>query len=165
MRPSAPTPEEQAALWADRRRCGEMDAAADQALRAWLAEAPDRARLLDAQERLLTDPALAAVSARLAAEAGRSGRVGLHPAPRLFHRWSSRLWVGGLAAAACAALAVLMWPSAPVVVEQRLEGVAGQSLQAALEDGSLIQLNGDSRVRTAFGPERRDVWLSGEGFF
>lgn len=161
MNPSARTPEEQAALWADRRRRGEMDAAADQALRAWLAEGPDRARLLDTQERLLADPALAAVSARLAAEAGRSrGRA----FPSLTSA-SSRFWIGGLAAAACAALAVLIWPSSPAVVERKLNGTVGGALQAALDDGSVVQLNGDSRVRTAFGPERRDVWLSGEGFF
>jgi len=153
------TTEEQAALWADRRRRGSLDADETRRLEEWLAAGPERLEMLDLHGRVLSDPALAAAMRTVAAEGARPVRKAWRPTPRPF------VWASFGAVAAAAAAAVLVWPSQGRLVHETLAGTVGQTVQASFDDGSLVQLNGDSRVRTAFGAERRDVYLKGEGFF
>lgn len=151
------TIEQQAALWADRRRRREMDAAAEIELRAWLDGGLERAALLAAHEQVLSDPALAHAQAMLAPVRAR---------PR--HRTSGWLWRAtfgaGLAVAGVAAVIMVLSPR-QAVVHQSFEAPVGRPLRAALDDGSLVQLNGGSDIKTAFDASKRDVHLRGEGFF
>ncbi len=154
------TTEEQAALWADRRRRGSLDADETRRLEDWLAAGPERLEMLDLHGRLLSDPALATAMQMVAANGARPVRKAWGLTPRPF------VWAGfGAVAAAAAAAAVLVWPSQGRLVHETLTGTVGQTVQASFDDGSLVQLNGHSLVRTAFGAERRDVYLRGEGFF
>lgn len=154
------TTEEQAALWADRRRRGSLDADETRRLEDWLAAGPERLEMLDLHGKVLSDPALATAMQMVAADGARPVRKAWGLTPRPF------VWAGfGAVAAAAAAAAVLVWPSQGRLVHETLTGTVGQTVQASFDDGSLVQLNGHSLVRTAFGAERRDVYLQGEGFF
>jgi len=154
------TLEEAAVLWADRLRRGPLDADEARRLDDWLAAGPERLQMLDLHERLLRDPALDEAMRRVAAEGARPARQAWRPPVRPV--WAA---AGFGAVAAGLVAAVLLWPSQGRLVHETLAGTAGQSVQASLDDGSVVRLNGDSLVRTAFGAERRDVYLKGEGFF
>jgi transmembrane sensor len=151
------TIEKQAALWADRRQRREMDAAAEAELRAWLAGGPERAALLQAHEQVLSDPALAHAQAMLEPVRVRPRRQAQG------WRWATT-WGAGLALAGLAAFIVVL-PTQQAVVRQSFEAPVGHPLQAALDDGSLVQLNGGSDIKTTFDARKRDVHLRGEGFF
>jgi transmembrane sensor len=153
------TTEEQAVLWADRRRRGSLDADETRRLDDWLAAGSGRLEMLDLHEKLLSDPALATATRMVAADGARPARTAWRLTPR-------PIWAVGFGAVAAATVAaVLLWPSQGRLVHETLAGTVGQTVQASLDDGSLVQLNGDSLVRTSFGAERRDVYLKGEGFF
>ncbi len=160
MRDGLDATEEQAALWADRLRRGPLDADEAGRLDDWLAAGPERLELLDLHERVLADPALAAAMRMVGDDSLRPARKAWRPTPRPI--WAA---AGFGAVAAGVVAAVLVWPSPDRLVHETLAGTAGQTVQASLDDGSLVRLNGDSNVRTAFGLERRDVYLKGEGFF
>ncbi|NBB63476.1 hypothetical protein GVN18_29875 [Pseudomonas sp. ODNR1LW] len=151
--------EEQAALWADRLRRGPLDADEARRLENWLTGAPDRPKVLDLHEQLLCDPALATAMRQVLAEDARPAKI---RTPRFRPAWAAA-GLGAVAAGVVAA--VLVWPSQGRVVQQTVTGTTGQIVQAAFDDGSLVRLNGRSEVTTAFGAERRDVYLKGEGFF
>jgi len=157
MKREQETVEMQAALWADRRRRREMNAAAEAELRVWLDGGPERAALLQAHEQVLSDPALAQAQAMLQplrAQPRRQAQV---------WRWAAACGAG-LALAGLAAVVVIP-PTQQAVVRQSFAAPAGRPLRAALDDGSLVQLNGGSDIKTAFDAKRRDVHLHGEGFF
>ncbi len=149
--------EAQAALWADRLRRREMDAAAEAPLRDWLDGGPERAALLQAHEQMLSDPALAHAQAMLEPIRAKPRRQARS------WRWAAACGAG-LAMAGVAA-AIMVMPAPEAVVRQSFEAPAGRPLRATLDDGSLIQLNGGSDIRTAFDAGKRDVHLRGEGFF
>lgn len=150
--------EEQAALWADRQRRREMGEAANAELRAWLDGGPERAALLRAHAELLADPALAQASTAALGDlmpTRSSGR------PQTW-RWVAT-WSVGLAAAALA-VGVMIWPAGRVTSET-FAAPSGRPLSASLDDGSTVQLNGGSDIRTTFDGRKREVHLRGEGFF
>lgn len=157
MKRERETLETQAALWADRRRRREMDAAAEAELRAWLDVGPERAALLQAHEQVLSDPALAHAQAMLEPVRVRPRRQ------TQGWRWAAT-WGAGLAVAGLTAVIVVL-PTQQAVVRQSFEAPIGRPLRAALDDGSLVQLNGGSDIRTTFDARKRDVHLRGEGFF
>lgn len=159
MRVGSRNTEEQAALWADRLLRGPLDADETRRLDDWLASAPERGEMLDLHERVLADPALAEAMRMVAADGVRPARKAWRPTPRPV--WAA----AGFGAVAAGVVAVLIWPSPDRLVHETLAARAGQTVQASLDDGSSVRLNGDSNVRTAFGAERRDVYLKGEGFF
>jgi transmembrane sensor len=134
-----------------------MNAADEAELRAWLDGGAERAALLQAHERVLSDPALAQAQAML------------EPAQRQTRRqtqgwrWAAACGAG-LALAGGVAVLVIM-PTQQAVVRQSFEAPAGRPLREALDDGSLVQLNGGSGIKTAFDAKKRDVHLRGEGFF
>lgn len=78
-------------------------------------------------------------------------------------------WVGGLAAAAAVALAVVaFWarPDPESAVPARYVTAPGGYSRSTLPDGSVVDLNTDSELRIDFsGPERRVRLLRGEAMF
>jgi transmembrane sensor len=149
--------EEQAAVWADRQRRREMGEAANAELRAWLDGGPERAALLRAHAEMLADPALMQASG-----AALKDLPPVRPRAQSW-RWAAA-WSAGLAAAALA-VGVMIWPARQVVTTEAFQAPAGRPLTASLDDGSTVQLNGGSDIRTTFDGGKREVRLRGEGFF
>jgi transmembrane sensor len=81
--------------------------------------------------------------------------------PRPLRR--SFLVVAGCAAALVAAIVITPIVSSP---GERFETPRGVQQTVRLADGSRVELNTDTRLRTDLGGERREVWLdAGEAFF
>ncbi len=134
-----------------------MDAAAEADLRAWLDGGPERAELLQAHEQVLSDPALAQAHAMLKP-------VRAQPRSRS-HDWRWAAVCGaGLTLAGMVAV-IMIAPPQQAVIRQSFQAPAGRPLRAALDDGSLVQLNGGSDIKTTFDARKRVVHLRGEGFF
>lgn len=90
-----------------------------------------------------------------------SGRMSAPPVARPRRRWR---WHAGIAASLLAALAgllVLAWPPGATYQTAR-----GEILRIALEDGSVMTLDADTRVRVRLRAERRELQLlSGTALF
>lgn len=148
--------DEEAALWVARRLSGPLDVTA---FSEWLNAAPGRQEKFDALWASCADEAVT-------------------DALRLHDR-SERLPAGprrstqGLAAFAALAAAlvvglILAWPLARFALSpaQTYETAAGQVRNVALADGSIVALNGASRIRVKIGGARREVTLErGEALF
>jgi transmembrane sensor len=80
-----------------------------------------------------------------------------------------RLLRGVLAAAACMALAALLWPAwqrQRAVERASYATTVGVLREVALSDGSRITLSSDSRVQVSYASDGRDIELErGEAFF
>lgn len=162
--------EEAAARWIVRKESGAWSPEDDAALEAWL------------DEQMAHKAAFWRLRHGWAA-ADRVGALGFPPAePRRRRPWRSWVpvrWVEarpGAASAIAAALALTigiagvtlrpapeaMPQSAPVVVQTSV----GTQRKIALRDGSKIELNTATVVRTATGQNQREVWLDkGEAYF
>lgn len=143
--------------------------------------APAQAREFEAWRR--ADPRHAAAVARLA-EAGalmakmplvrdalqspvvpfpQSPRTRATPAARRF----APAWIAGGLAAAVVLSAVIWWPRATAPETAPGFATSAEGFErAVLEDGSVVELNGSTRVRVDFVPgERRVALLAGEAHF
>ena len=140
-----------AARWLARHEAGPLSDADAREFDAWCAGDP---RWLGAYVRL------EAVSARLE----RAGALSGMPAKAPARRWR---WAGP---AIAAALLVGVAPLAPTLRDyaaaERFSTHVGQQYRAALDDGSLVELNTATRVAVNLEPDRRAVRLSrGEAVF
>lgn len=175
-----------AAVWAERLlAAGQLDRAAQLRLEAWLEADPRHQSALNACLELegLMDGArgtawaealIAEAEAELQAEARCSeGR----PAVALQRRWTGPA-LAAMAAALVLAVALPLWsvlrvPPAPGGALQPAQTAAatyetrrGETLEVALDDGSVIELNTQSRISTEFtAGERHVVLLEGEALF
>ncbi len=148
---SSPNIDAEAAAWLARLH-GDHDAAARDALDAWLAEDPAHAA---AFERASEIWAILPRAARSSADEAR-----LRPAPE------RRLWLRpalAMAASLVLGFGVLWWSLATVgdYVTR-----PGEQQVATLDDGSRIALNTDTRVDVKFNADRRHITLDrGEAMF
>lgn len=146
--------DEAAALWADLEVRPEFSARERGELDAWLAERPDRARLLQSHRRLIDDPVLEAALA----PAARRARG----------RWADMAGGGGLAlAAGLAAVVVLAGAQVPTLVAgEGLSTGRGEARREMLADGSEVHLNGATKARVRLRAQARQVRLmEGEAYF
>ena len=144
-----------AARWVARR----LDApgADDVDFEAWKSADPAHAAAYQDLWNTSQDPALAEALTR-------SVQVRARTSPRRF----GRAVVGGLSLAACAVVAVLIWPDLQLsmVRPTPLETVAGQQRNVVLADGTRVTLDGATRLEVQLGAHRRRVKLvRGEAFF
>lgn len=169
-----PTPVEQAALgWVVRCERG-LNATEQHTLAAWLAAAPEHRELFaefggtwavmgraDELESVgsITERSDAATVLPFESPAAAQNASGRTQARRPRRVWTS------LAAAAAIALAVTgWWRAAPR--DSTIATEVGASRKLTLSDGSVVALNTDSAVVTAFAREERRVKLEkGEAFF
>lgn len=86
---------------------------------------------------------------------------------RRANRW--RHWCAAASLAAAAALGVLLWSpwsGSPPAADSRLQVIASAARRLPLPDGSVAELNGDSRIETHFTAQARHVrLLQGEAHF
>jgi len=161
---SAACIEEQAARWLLRREEPGWSAGDQAALESWLEESMAHKaaywRLEEGWRR-----------------AGRLAALGSEPAvptpwaDRLHLYWQPLAMAASLLVMASGGLA-LAWFGMPfgerpaAIAEARFETPVGGRRSLALPDGSRIELNTATRLRTAIGDDGRDVWLdSGEAYF
>lgn len=149
---------------------GQCTAAEREAVERWLAdedmevfEPPQLRRDGDELTRLWTD-----MESRLPVEGGHAAGNLSHPAKR---RLLPAVLLSG--AAAMVAMILFLWPvgndeAVPAAVPLSVLDVPqGRKAQLTLNDGTLVHLNGGSRLEypEVFGEGRRLVKLMGEGFF
>jgi transmembrane sensor len=154
----SPAAEEQAALWAAKLDGSELDAADHAALDAWLAEHASHRDLLSRYCQFSADlegqlPALVA-----------SGAVTM---PVTKARRAPRFaWFAGLAFAAAAAVAVVVWQGQPRLESRNVATAVAQRQSLTLADGTKVQLNAQTVLRVEMKRNERHVLLaSGEAFF
>jgi transmembrane sensor len=152
-----PDTEEQASLWAARLECAALPEEQQAELEAWLAGEPGRRALLSQY------CALSAKVERGALELAAAGSFQARPARS--RGWTPlQLGFAGLAAALLA-LAVVWHPPGPGRPE-RIAAAAGERRSFTLEDGSHVELNGNTSVLVENGRAERRVHLeNGEAFF
>ncbi|HTX65720.1 MAG TPA: FecR domain-containing protein [Opitutaceae bacterium] len=174
MRPSGPTPSadpvaQAAAEWVARRD-RVLTPAEVAALAEWLEADPRHAAEYtrmsggwEALDGIGEVPELAAMADAVSRRAAAG-----HPYRRLW--WAA----AGLAAAAALVVALKLWPvpragRAPGPVASSAEGyrvLPSTARRTVLPDGSVVELNGDSRIDTSFTPaERRIMLVKGEANF
>ena len=150
-----PADDRTAALWADELHEGSLSPRRQIALDTWLAHRLDRRRLLERHLCLLGDPALVWAGKRVSQQAAR-------PAP-------ARGWMGrpifaafpaGALAVAAGVMLMLAVPRGDLIIGER-----GAPRSVRLADGSVVRLNGASRVRADLRRDARRLRLDGEGFF
>jgi transmembrane sensor len=151
--------DEEAALWVARHLSSIVDATA---FAEWLAGAPGRREKFDALWATCMDDS---VTQGLLLHEQQAQAV---PAPeRAWPRQGRRAAIG-LAAAACAAVAMFSWPQLRFAMTpaQEFATAAGEVRSVTLADGSRVVLNGASRIRAKIDDGRREVALeAGEALF
>jgi transmembrane sensor len=159
---SPQSPRAAAAAHFARRRSGEMTEAQAEAMREWLDASVENAQavlLADAAWQtagaLIDTPAVAC----LRRDARRASRVGL------FRRAGLGI-AAGLALVAAGLLALQVSPSWPAASSREFRTAVGERATVTLADGTLIQLNTNTVVRTRESLRRRAVDLvRGEAYF
>lgn len=150
--------EEQAALWAARLDGSTLSAADREALDTWLAASATHRTLLSEYCQFSAD--LEAQLPALVADA-RVKLPSAHPRRRFFHG----LAYAGVALAA-AAVAVLLWVGRPTAERQHVATAMAQREVVTLGDGTRIELNARTTLRTELSRSERRVHLAeGQAFF
>ncbi len=157
-------PRDIAAGWFARRRSGDLTAADEAALQAWLEASPAHRRAYDSMRlawagagALRTDPQVLALRERWAGPAARR-RSALGPI------------AAAVLAAACLATAGgagwIVWSGPHPLKDQSFQTAVGEQSRVTLPDGSELILGTDSVVRTQADRERRLVYLErGQAYF
>ncbi|WP_369977235.1 FecR family protein [Xanthomonas bundabergensis] len=154
-----------AADWVARKLAG--DGADPPGLQRWLAADPAHRAAFESLWALAHDAALlealAGFDAPTAAQAAPASIPAAAPARRRRRRWPAAVAL----AASLALLVVLLWPWLRPDPAPLLAATApGQVRVLTLDDGSVLTLNGASRVRVQLRAHRREVALeAGEVFF
>lgn len=90
-------------------------------------------------------------------------------APNTAERRTRRQWLTGLATAACLILALAMgWLQQPnnAEAQSQFNTAIGEQRSVSLSDGSVVNLNTQSRVKVAFSAAARDIFLlEGQAIF
>jgi len=160
---------DQAVVWYTRERLGTLDADARQARDAWLAADPDHARQYESVQAVwrvadtVPDADLRDMLAQT--ETQSESRSGFRPA----HAGRRRFALGLSAACALLVTAGVLGPRlwAPEAdYTQTLATAKGERHRIVLPDGSLLELNTDTRAKVALYADRREVeLLAGEILF
>lgn len=165
--------------WVVRIDSGRLTAQERQDLRAWLAEDPAHAQLLDTHALLWTESSRATFPPRASGAAdptspqGRFLTAGVR-APAWSWRHRPKAWYPAGLVALVVTLALwgtpisrlLDAPSAPRAPLMSMTTDIGQRLEIPLLDGSRVHLNTASTIQVAYSNERRRVVLDrGEGLF
>jgi transmembrane sensor len=162
--PSVSAAEEQASLWAARLDGSVLSAADRTELDRWLSADPTHRPLLssycqfsaDLEQRL---PLLAGIRDELVESqtAAKTAR----PLP-----WLRRPILAGAMLTAAAAVAVILWQGRPQNHFQNITSPVAQRQEAALADGTQVELNAGTAITVELNPEIRRVRLAaGEAFF
>lgn len=179
-----------AAEWLARRDAGELHAAAERELEAWLAAATrHRVAYLRLQAAWCETGRLQALAAGLPRGAvpprptwqplaSPHAGAGAPPAPEPVgvtattpaRRWRRLRWrlVGVAAVAALALAGMLLWTGwlADEVTRATYASVVGEVRDVVLADGSVVTLSSDSRIEVAFDRGSRRITLDrGEAYF
>lgn len=162
-----PQAEEQARLWVVRIDASPLGAEERKQLHEWLAEDPNRPRLLDEHALLWATASRARFpTLEAAARVASPSFVGSRS------RWAWALGaLGGLGSMALASLLWLNSPWSPSADHGRsmaatYKTAVGEPRPVPLPDGSRTELNAASTLRVAYSPDRRRVVLErGEGLF
>jgi transmembrane sensor len=161
-----------AAVWLSRLGDGEPSAQEGLAFDAWLAAAPENGAAFARAVGVLHDldaharEVLAQIDAKAAPAAPRRAYRS-RPAPRR-RRISAGWWATGAGALLAAGLAVVVMP--PELVRpasvQSYATAKGQHQRVALADGSVIDLDAETRLRVSFQGSQRHVALAeGQAIF
>jgi transmembrane sensor len=176
--------ETRAAEWLARRDGSDWGPAREAELDAWLAESTaNRVAFLRLQAAWARAERLSALRVPVVSPSIDAGKDRL-PEPKavtLPPRMSRRLAKWVIAPPRLAAAAAIAGIVATVVIFMDIGGIGGSALLAGastysteigaremvpLADGSKVELNTDTRIRTAVTKERRTVWLDrGEAYF
>lgn len=150
-----------AAWWFARWHSGELTRRDRRAFARWRREHPEGAREFDRMQQL---GSAAAGLSRSQVESLLGGPVPARPGPVRRKAPSQRLFSLRIALA-CAAVAVValgVWWSMPVQAPTFTTLVSterGERRQLSLPDGSVLEINGDTRAQVKLYAERRDVVL------
>lgn len=158
------SPEDAAERWMARKMSGAMNAEERQAFEAWLSQSVQNRRALAELEQALTTTD-AAGDTLLAAEFERqlhdAAGAGAHR-----HRANLQRMAAALVAAAGLGVIAIMLQGRPAQPMIAYETAIGETEKVALEDGSAIELNTNSRIKVAYGDAARSVAIErGEAFF
>jgi transmembrane sensor len=156
--------QEQARRWIARIDAGELDAQSRVELRAWLAEDPRHASLLDTHALLWSAASRADFPARSRPQSAPAQALLSRP-----HRLAGALASFASVAAVAGALWAYLGPESepqPQPHQVTISTAPGQHELVTLRDGSRIHLNTASAARVEYGGRQRRVRLErGEGFF
>lgn len=167
---------EQAARWYAETRDNEFSEKNLKELETWLAENPEHQAAFDEiqQTSLFVDELLPEGSPERKGLLNRYTLPGKSPASPLniFFRWQ-HVWKNAFAAAAMIVLVVLsisvfmdIWPQHSEIAVESFHTAIGEIHEVVLKDGSLMNLNTNTRATTKFSHNQRLVELSdGEAFF
>lgn len=151
--------DEQAAIWAARLDGDVLEASERSALDAWLAESPEHRAALSQYCQLSAD-----LEERLP-ELVAAGAVAM-PAQKKPRRIWSFPSFAGLALAAAAAVALVVWVNRPAPQVQNFVSAIAQRATYTLADGTHVELNGHTSLRFENSKTERRVRLAGgEAFF
>lgn len=157
----------QAAAWFARLRADDATESDRRQCRQWLDADVRHRAAYERMERLWSGAGDHAAHPEIALRVRAQTPVAA-PTPKPARRGRARLIAWGGAAAAAIALAVVGWrllPS-PAVPEQQYVTAVGESRTIALEDGSRMSLDTDTRVQVRYSAdERRISLLRGRAFF
>jgi transmembrane sensor len=145
MSGSVPAPEirAEAAAWLARLRAEDRDAMDEAAFRAWLNASPANATAFEAVDRVWSDVG--------GLKDLRTGWAPMHrPAPAL----GRRVLLAGIGIMAVAGGSALFWRSASAKV---YETDVGEQKHVALDDGSQLFLDAQTRISVAFSDTERSV--------
>lgn len=151
--------EEAATEWLLEREDGFSPGRAD-AFAQWRSSDPRHAAAIARVEQTLALlDEMPAIRGSLEAQLGRAGAK----RSRNFSRWS---WAAGIAAAGVIGTSVWWMAKLPVPASEYYEVEGSEPQRVALSDGSVIDLNGHSRVEVQFTGDERHVTLTeGEAHF
>jgi transmembrane sensor len=150
-------------------RCltGEQSSADESVLNNWLSESPDNAAYFRQIQRLWALPPVAQYpeSTSIDTEAALRKVKSQFAAPPKAPARRFSIWYATAAAAAVALLVVAVFALQrdPVLTENFV--ALDQTTNNTLADGSVVSLNRNSTITTAFVKKQRRVKLKGEGYF
>lgn len=165
LSPDSPDLTSEAAAWLAQLETGKLSSKDLAAFREWIQRSPRHyAEIRRLAELSREVNVLAGMGDALKSAAKRRHAVRrLRTFPLL--GWSA----AGLAAACALAVTLFIRLPEPAIVEPEplyLATPVGETRDVALEDGSTVKLNTDSRLEVVFAKERRNIYLEkGEAFF
>lgn len=170
LSPDAPDLTSEAAAWLAQLETGKLSREDLAAFREWIQRSPRHYAEIRRLAELSREVNVLAAMAGPLKEAAARQRIVRRAETAPKRRRSFAGW-GGLGLVATCALAFVIFSRSPAPAIPAPEPVyiatpVGETRDVALEDGTKVKLNTDSRVEVAFGKERRNVYLEkGEVFF
>lgn len=170
LSPDAPDLVSEATAWLAQLETGKLSKEDLAAFREWVQRSPRHYAEIRRLAELSREVNILAGMADPLREAARRQRI-VRRAGASPRRAAPALGWGALGLAATCALAFALFAGPPGMAPQAPEPIylvtpVGETREVALDDGSKVKLNTDSRVEVAFAKGRRNVYLEkGEAFF